>query len=353
MVELILKHFALIGREGEETLSVEEIEAWPPGDVAALKRLKIVKKATPAKVIACPGCEEACLMPVHVYPAQDDRALRIFISCDKREDTGRIQIDPAELERWQIDVGRFVSLLAAALGTGHAPDEIIPQQTFYLGALTINRKRRFAIFVCNNEVLNASIESDLFHLYPHPFFLVAAGLPGPQEMKQGPAIPLLHVLLLSEKGLSVDMDELKEALSIKSNMRQDVIPVQVPVGTDWKQVFISFVNDHTVQIRVAGKTEHRSFDEMGFSDLRARGTESRPSELWNVFRQIANWNGEIVFQDSSKSFRDPEKIKKWVSQIKKKLQEVFPNIPDEPFHPYRNGNRYKTRFSLNKLPTSM
>ena len=351
MVELILNHFALIGREGEETLSVEEIEAWPPGDVAALKRLKIVKKATPAKVIACPGCEEACLMPVHVYPVQDDRALRIFISCDKREDTGRIQIDPAELERWQIDVGRFVSLLAAALGTGHAPDEIIPQQTFYLGALTINRKRRFAIFVCNNEVLNASIESDLFHLYPHPFFLVAAGLPGPQEMKQGPAIPLLHVLLLSEKGLAVDMDELKEALSIKSNMRQDVIPVQVPVGTDWKQVFISFVNDQAVQIRIAGKTESRAFDEMGFND--ARKTESQPSTLWGFFHQMAIMNGEMTFQDSVNSFKDPEKVKKWVSQIRKKLQQVFPNIPDDPFHPYKQAKGYKTRFFLNIYPSSM
>jgi len=351
MVELILNHFALIGREGEETLSVEEIEAWPPGDVAALKRLKIVKKATPAKVIVCPGCEEACLMPVHVCPAQDDRALRIFISCDKREDTGRIQIDPAELERWQIDVGRFVSLLAAALGTGHAPDEIIPQQTFYLGALTINRKRRFAIFVCNNEVLNASIESDLFHLYPHPFFLVAAGLPGPQEMKQGPAIPLLHVLLLSEKGLAVDMDELKEALSIKSNMRQDVIPVQVPVGTDWKQVFISFVNDQAVQIRIAGKTESRAFDEMGFND--ARKTESQPSTLWGFFHQMAIMNGEMTFQDSVNSFKDPEKVKKWVSQIRKKLQQVFPNIPDDPFHPYKQAKGYKTRFFLNIYPSSM
>jgi hypothetical protein len=351
MIEMILNHFALIGREGEETLSVEEIEAWPPGDVAGLKRLMVVKKATPAKVIACPGCEEACLMTVHVYPAQDDRALRIFISCDKREDTGRILIDPAELEQWQIDVGRFVSLLAAALGTGHAPDEIIPQQTFYLGALTINRKRRSAIFVCNNEVLNASIESDLFHLYPHPFFLVAAGLPRPQEMKQGPAIPLLHMLLPSEKGLFVDLDELKEALSNKSNMRQDVIPVQVPVGTDWKQVFISFVNDQTVQIRVAGKTEHRSFDEMGFND--ARKTESQPSALWGVFHQISIMNGEMTLQDSVKSFSDPEKVKKWVSQIRKKLQQVFPTISGDPFHPYTHAKGYKTRFVLNIYSPSM
>jgi hypothetical protein len=351
MVELILNHYAFIGREGEETLSVEEIEAWPPGDVAALKRLNVVKKATPAKVIVCPGCEEACLMPVHVCPAQDDRALRIFISCDKREDTGRILIDPAELEQWRIDVGRFVALLAAALGTGHAPDEIIPQQTFYLGALTINRKRRSAIFVGNNETMNSSIEAGLFQLYPNPFFLIAVGLPGPQEMKQGPAIPLFHVLLHSEKGLSVDMDEVKKALSAKSNVRQDFVPIQVPIGTDWKQVFITFVNDQTVQIRVAGKTEYRSFDEMGFAD--ARKTESQPSALWGIFHQISIMNGEMTLQDSVKSFSEPEKVKKWVSQIRKKLQQVFPTISGDPFLPYTHAKGYKTRFVLNIYSPSM
>ena len=351
MIELILNRFALIGREGGEILSAEEIESWPQGDIAALKRHKLVKKATPAKVIACPGCEEACLMPVHVYPAQDDKSLRIFISCDKREDTGRILINPAELEQWQIDVGCFVSLLAATLGTGHAPDEIIPQQAFYLGALTINRKRRSAIFVGNNETMNSSIEAGLFQLYPNPFFLIAVGLPGPQEMKQGPAIPLFHVLLHSEKGLSVDMDEVKKALSTKSNVRQDFVPIQVPIGTDWKQVFISFVNDQTVQIRVVGKTKYCSFDEMGFAD--ARKTESLPSILWGVFRQMAIMNGEMNLQDSTKSFNDPEKVKKWVSQIRKKLQEVFPNISGDPFHPYTHTKGYRTRFVLNMYSSSI
>ena len=352
MFELILNRFAIIGREGAELLSAEELATWPGDDVAALKRLNLVKKATPAKDIECPGCEEACLMPVNVHPTQDDRPARIFIACDKREDTGRILIPPSDLEQWQVDMGRFVSLLASALDTGHIPDEIIQRQAFYLGTLTINRKRWSTIFIGNNETLNSSLEKGLFEQYPLPFFLVAADLHGPQKMKQGQAIPLSHVLQSSGASLSVDQEELKKALSVKSNSRQDVIPIQVPADTDWNQVFISFVNELTVQIKIAGTTEHRSFDEMGFSDLRAQAAESQPTSLWGIFRQLATLNGEMTFQDSVKSFNDPEKMKKWVSLIRKKLQQVLPNIPGDPFFPYRKENSYKSRFSLNLLPSA-
>ena len=353
MFELILNRFAAVGEEGSEILSADDMESSPPEQIAVLKELGLVKKATPARIVECRGCEEACLMPVHVYLAQDGRPARIFIACDKREDAGHILIEPATLEQWQIDISKFASLLATSLGTGHVPDEIIPKKAFYLGSLTINRKRRSAIFVVNNDSLNLALEAGLPEQYPHPFFLVAAGLHGPQDMKQGQVVPLSHVLLSSANGLAVDLEDLGEALSAKNRVRHDVIPFSVPASTEWKHVFISFVNEQTVQIKGAGKTEHRSFDEMGFSDLRAGANESRPSELWGVFQTLAKYRGDMTFQDSIETFDHPEKVKKWVSQIRKKLRHVFPDIHGDPFHPYNKVKGYKTRFSLNTSPTSM
>ena len=333
------------------TIRYKEVNAWPQPAFKALIKHGVIKSASPANVITCPGCEEACLMPVIVYPTQDDRPARIFIACENREDTGRIPIEPSDLEQWQIDIGRFVSLLASALDTGHSPDDIIPLQAFYLGAVTINRKKRSAIFVSNQETLDASLEAGLFEQYLQPFFLVAGGLNAPQKIKQGQLVSLQQVLIFSENGLSVDMDALKVLLSTKKETRQDVIPFSVPADTEWNHVFISFVNEHTVRIKVGKQTEHRSFDEMGFSD--ARKADSEPSGLWAIFRELAKLNGEITFQDSANTFKDPEKIKKTVSQIRKKLQAVFPNIPGDPFHPYKQTKSYKTRFVLNTLPSFM
>jgi hypothetical protein len=58
-----------------------------------------------------------------------------------------------------------------------------------------------------------------------------------------------------------------------------------------------------VQIKVGKRTESRSFDEMGFSD--ARKAVSEPSGLWHVFRKMASLNGEVTFQDSASTFKDP------------------------------------------------
>jgi len=342
-----------IGTGIPDALSIgyKEVNAWPQPAFNALIKHGVIKPVSPANVIICPGCEKACLMPVIVYPTHDDRPARIFIACDKREDTGRIPIEPSDLEQWQIDIGRFVSLLASALDTGHSPDKIIPLQAFYLGAATINRKKRSAIFVSNKKTLESPLEAGLFEEYLRPFFLVAGGLNAPQKIKQGQLVSLQQILIFSENGLSVDMDALKVLLSTKKETRQDVISFSVPADTEWNHVFISFVNEHTVLIRVGKQTEHRSFDEMGFSD--ARKAVSEPSGLWAIFRELAKLNGEMTFQDSVHTFKDPEKIKKKVSQIRKKLQVVFPNIPGDPFHPYKQAKGYKTRFTLNTLPSFM
>lgn len=346
--------FTHITEKNPLVFSGEQLATYPQKEVSTLKYLGLLKKAAPAKTVECPGCEEACLMPVHVFPAQDERPARLFVACYKREDTGRILIEPAALEQWQIDISRFASLLASALGTNYNPDEIISQQTFYLGSLTVKRKRRSAIFITNYESLNLTLESGIVEQYPYPFFLVATGLPGPQEVKQGMEIPLQHLLLSSEDELRVDISELEDLLSIRSRARQDVIPITVPKGTEWNHIFISFVNEQTVQIRYAGNTEYRSFDEMGFSDMRkAVSKENQPSLLWGIFFTFAKYHGEMIFQDSINEFSDPKKVKKWVSQIRKKLEVVFPNIPGDPFHPYNKVKGYKTRFFLNAFPSSM
>jgi hypothetical protein len=222
MFELILNRLAATGlNDGASILSADEVSAWPQKEVAAYNRLRLLKKAAPAKTVECPGCEDACLMPVHVFPAQDAWPARIFVACDKREDTSRIPIEPATLEQWQIDIPRFACLLASALGTGHSPDEIIPKQVFYLGSLTINKKRRSAFFAANEEFLNSALAADLFRRYGQPFFLVAGGLNSPQEIEHDQTIiSLCNLLFLSDnKSLSFDMPVLDQLISEENSRR--------------------------------------------------------------------------------------------------------------------------------------
>jgi len=223
MFKFILDRFETVGQKGAEILSAHDLESWPAKRVAALKKLGLLKRASPAKTIECPGCEESCLMPVHVYPGQDDRPARSFIACDKREDTSSIQIEPAALEQWRIDISRFAALLADSLGTRYVPDEIIPQQAFYLGSISVNRKRRSAIFVASNDSLNSPLESGLFKQYINPIFLVASTQSGLQDTRSGLTIlPLGQLLLLSENtSLSFEWETL-ETLIAEEDRRQAI-----------------------------------------------------------------------------------------------------------------------------------
>ena len=114
----------------------EEVKEWPEPAFKALIKQGFIKPASPAKVMDCPGCEEACLMPVEVIPGTDGRPARIFIACDKREDAGRIPIDENVLKNWQIYVEELASFLATALDTDSNIEELLPNQAYYLGTLT-------------------------------------------------------------------------------------------------------------------------------------------------------------------------------------------------------------------------
>ena len=94
-------------------ISNDMIESWVNSEV--LKKHGIIKSvpfsSVSSSIITCPGCEEACLMPVEVIPGTDVRPARIFIACDKRDDVGRISIDKNALKKWQIDVEQLACFI--------------------------------------------------------------------------------------------------------------------------------------------------------------------------------------------------------------------------------------------------
>lgn len=70
----------------------DEVKDWPAGALDGLVANGLLKPSQPMTTVACDGCEENCIMPVTVYPAQDDKPGRAFIICDKRDDIGRINL---------------------------------------------------------------------------------------------------------------------------------------------------------------------------------------------------------------------------------------------------------------------
>jgi hypothetical protein len=99
---------------GQEIFGADEAAQWPESAHEVLVKSGLLERAEPAGVIECDGCERNCFMPVHVRAAEGNRPARAFISCDKREDVGRVPVELGRLAQWRITGGM---LAGAVVGT--------------------------------------------------------------------------------------------------------------------------------------------------------------------------------------------------------------------------------------------
>lgn len=94
----------------------DEVKDWPAGALDVLETSSLLQQAQPMATIECNGCEENCMMPVVVYPAQEDKPGRAFITCDKPNDLGRIHVSFDRMRQWQTTGGLIATVLARLLG---------------------------------------------------------------------------------------------------------------------------------------------------------------------------------------------------------------------------------------------
>jgi nucleoside-diphosphate-sugar epimerase len=114
LIELLARVGA---RNGAAVLiSDEELSQWPATAVAAMKSQRLLAKARPASSTICPGCERACVMPVHTVPPRASGAAASFVVCDKRSDINRVPVSAKQLRQWRCDADAVCGFVAASLG---------------------------------------------------------------------------------------------------------------------------------------------------------------------------------------------------------------------------------------------
>ncbi len=104
---------ARLGATGGAPLLIgaEEVEALPAALADALKSQGAIERASMATSVVCPGCEQACVMPVDVRDAAGREPVA-FVACDKRADMGRVHLALSRLNRWQMTPRTLAQALA-------------------------------------------------------------------------------------------------------------------------------------------------------------------------------------------------------------------------------------------------
>lgn len=114
---------ARLAAAGGEPLVIgtAELESWPAALANALRSQGALERMAAATAVECPGCEEACVMPVQVRQADGCEPVA-FVACDKRADMGRVALSLERLNRWQMAPRTLAHALAVGLGDAPAPE---------------------------------------------------------------------------------------------------------------------------------------------------------------------------------------------------------------------------------------
>ncbi|MHB1175453.1 MAG: hypothetical protein ACYCZJ_10060 [Sulfuriferula sp.] len=180
LLESILERLAGAGA-AKALFSADETAAWPAGALETLVNASMLQQAQPASVVECTGCEENCLMPLHVFPAEGNRLARAFIACDKRDDVGRVSVDFCRLEQWQTTGKLIADVLAHLLGLSRSASHAADGKQWNIGVLK-GKKHQSPVTLLAGDSLMLALA--------------------------GHAVPLIEVLAIEENALTLDKDEL-------------------------------------------------------------------------------------------------------------------------------------------------
>lgn len=142
LAELLARLSAVPG--GSVLVAADELARWPAEAVQALRDARALVPAGPAASAVCPGCEQACVMPVEVLGGAGP-AVRAFIACDKREDIGRVPVALAALERWRCSADTLADALARGLSGAAAVRLAGEPATWRLGLVAGRQGRAVAV----------------------------------------------------------------------------------------------------------------------------------------------------------------------------------------------------------------
>jgi len=113
----------------------DEVQDWPSGALELLVAGGLLQPSQPMATIECDGCEERCMMPVVVYPVQDDKPGRAFIVCDKPVDLGRIKVNFDRMRQWQTTGELIAAMLARLLGLSLPASRAADGKQWHIGTL--------------------------------------------------------------------------------------------------------------------------------------------------------------------------------------------------------------------------
>ena len=115
-------------------------------------------------------------------------------------------------------------------------------------------------------------------------------------------------------------------------------------ASDWPEVTITFFNEHSVKITVAGNEQNCDYAELGLADR--RGAKGKPVSAWTILQALAESGGVIKAHRGTANW---SKVEKQVETLRKWLRQTFV-IEADPL-PFEKGLGYRAKFKIQRSPS--
>lgn len=192
LLRMLLERLAE-GKEESLHFSTFDTTPWPDGTLERLVDVGLLQEGQQAETVACDGCEEYCIRPVHVRLSPVDKSPAVFVACDQRDDVGRVAIKPGQLRQWRFGPDLMAMVLNRLLDISETPSRRQPG-LWRLGRAQFNGQPQVCFLALSEEAANGETSPGAIVFLPS---------------ETGDKVLIPSVLFLDESGLHIDRTALE------------------------------------------------------------------------------------------------------------------------------------------------
>lgn len=330
----------------EARFSSDEVSSWPEGREALLTEAGIVRRDDNAASVACDACQDGHVEDVVWIESPRGSPGRAYIHCPE---AGRVSVPLNRLKQWTVDFEGLAEAVAKGMDLAGEVEEVVQARLWSLGKTTIAGTSRDVFLARGTTWVDASGvfgPCERLNASRGCLMLVPGDMPPNETWGGNPpvVVPLKAVARLGHRRLTLDRHHL-ESLLAKSRRRAPVRAQEsfpTPPGTKWHEVMV-WVTDMHMTIEVKGRRRDLTFQAAGFADRRKGGV---PDKIWTLLKVFGMQGGVIPYEGADLPLTTRTNLKKYVSELRKRLQAAVPGVDEDPI-PYDGAERcYRTAFKV-------
>jgi hypothetical protein len=325
-----------LGRHGEALFCGGELAETTDAMEQAFLQSGLLKPHTNTDCVPCPGCEEGCwVVPEWLTRYDGEQILRAF--CDSREDICMVEVEPDHLRQWRADLETIGTIVRAQLPLSGRTEFIAPGRLYLAGQRRIRGKLTRFYVASDDQVLMDQQLAD----GPAAVVITPQRPSDLATWKRCGVRPVaLRDVLYAEDGqVFWDMETVLGDEPTAASPPPVKSELGLPAGCTWEKVFISFIDDSTIEIKAPGVYDRRTFESLRMADSRRKFVE--PNKLWCLLQLLADNEGSLSWRD----FGAEPRVRANMTRLRNHLRELF-CIEDDPIKDYRKQGRWETKFRI-------